>query len=99
MISATIPARRNGQTWQHDVRAVLREMDDCNDDHRRYVRTLASDLDMPVERLRQVLRHLGEQGLATYGPVRDGDEGRPAGSTWWLTLTGIALREEIGGRA
>ena len=79
-----------------DTRRLVREMATCNDDYRPFVRTLAADADLPVERARQILRTLGAQGLATYGPVRDEDDGRPMGSTWWLTERGAALQQVLG---
>lgn len=84
------------ETVDPAMKRVILELASCDDDYRPYVRTLAQDLDMPVEQLRRILHTLGDYGLATYGPVCDTDDGRPKGSTWWLTERGIALREELG---
>ena len=62
-----------------------------------YVRTIASDLALPVETVRRLLLRMAALGLATYGPVCDPDTGRPNGSAWWLTEQGLALRNSQQG--
>lgn len=74
---------------------VIREMATCHDDKRPYVRTIARDIGMPVEQLRRILQQLTKCGLATYGPVFDSADGRPAGSTYWLTEAGAALQNDL----
>lgn len=75
-----------------DARQVLAELATYDDDLCPYLRTIARDLDIPVEQLRRIVKALGALGLATYGPVYDQDTGAPAGSSWWLTTRGVALR-------
>lgn len=75
-----------------DAREVLLAMRTWDDECIPYVRALAEEVALPVEQVRQILRQFGEHGLATYGPVRNPDDFRPAGSTWWLTDQGAALR-------
>jgi len=84
-----------GDDLTPDARRVVLELASCEDDFRPYIRTVAADLDMPVENLRRILRKLSDDGFVTYGPVRDTDEGRPAGSSYWLTEAGIRLRERL----
>lgn len=78
-----------------ETREVLLALAAFDDDLRPYVRTIAADCALPVETVRRILRQLGDHGLATYGPVFDGDSGAPKGSSWWLTLTGKSLRDKI----
>lgn len=75
-----------------DVRLVLDALAGPDDDLRPYLRTIARDIAMPVEQLRRIVKKLGDERLATYGPVVDSDLGNPCGSTWWLTTRGVALR-------
>lgn len=76
-----------------DVRLVLDSLAGPDDDLRPYLRTIARDIAMPVEQLRRIIKTLGDERLATYGPVVDSDTGAPFGSTWWLTERGVALRD------
>ena len=76
-----------------DVRLVLDALAGPDDDLRPYLRTIARDIAMPVEQLRRIVKKLGDERLATYGPVVDAETGWPCGSTWWLTERGVALRD------
>ena len=76
-----------------DQHLVLHTLATCDDDHRPYVRVIAADLGIPVERLRTILRYFATLGLVTYGPIFNPDTGTPSGSTWWLTPPGVALRQ------
>lgn len=85
-----------GRQLDSTARRVIREMPTYKDDYRPYVRTLARDIDLPVESLRRILRQFDQLGLVTYGPVCNPDTGNPAGSTWWLTRRGAELQEVLG---
>lgn len=74
-----------------DQRLVIAEMATFRDDAIPYLRELARDLGLPVERLRQVLRSLDALGLVTYGPLFNPDGGM-SGSSWWLTEKGAAVQ-------
>jgi hypothetical protein len=45
--------------------------------------------------MRGNLRRFAALGLATHGPLCDEATGAPNGSSWWLTETGAALRDEL----
>lgn len=74
---------------------ILREMASCNDERAPYLREFAADIDLPVETVRRELRPLIEAKLVTYGPLFRIDDGMPIGSSYWLTITGTALRDAI----
>lgn len=80
-----------------DQREVLLALASCNDDLRPYVRTMARNADLPVERVRQVLRYFDTLGWVTHGQVFDECTGLAAGSTWWLIETGLALQHQLFG--
>ena len=76
-----------------DQHALLHALATCDDDHRPYLRHYCAELALPAERIHAILRYFATLGLATHGPVCDNDTGAPNGSTWWLTETGVALRQ------
>lgn len=76
-----------------DQREVLLALASWNDDCRPYVRTIARDCALPVERVRQIIRTFDSYGWVTYGQVWYDDTGMAAGSTWWLTETGLAAKQ------
>lgn len=57
-----------------------------------YAREQARQIGLPVERWRHHVARLIALGLATYGPLIDPDDGRPKGSSYWLTDRGTDLR-------
>jgi predicted transcriptional regulator len=75
-------------------REVLLAMHGHTSDCRPYVRTLARDVGLPVEQVRQILRTFDSYGWVTHGPVFNNDTHAPMGSTWWLTDKGLAAQAE-----
>lgn len=86
---------RESLEFAEDVNNVLDALATWQDEFRPFVRVLAADIAMPVERVRAALHYLGAHRLATFGPVCENEEGRPNGSTWWLTETGVTLRNSL----
>jgi len=78
-----------------DTRAVVMELASFDDFPIPYIRDLASDLGIPVERVRRVLIALQKDGFTAYGQVFSPD-GLCVGSTYWLTYLGERLREAAG---
>ena len=70
---------------------VVREMRTWADETVPYIRNLAQDIGVPVEKVRHILRALTDLRLATYGPLYNSDTGVPMGSSYWLTEPGAAL--------
>lgn len=85
-----------GRTASADLHRVVREMAGPDDELRPFVRQFASYADVPVARVRDILRELDAAGLVTHGPVVDTDTGQPCGSTWWLTERGAELQRILG---
>lgn len=82
-----------------DQREVLLALGTYDGEPCPYVRTVARNVGLPVEQVRQIIRHFDSLGLVTYGPIHDIDDGRPLSSTWWLTDRGVALRQQEQTRA
>ena len=89
------PTLKPAPTLTEDQREVLRTIASYQDDHRPYVRIIAAEAGVPVERVRQILRDFDSRGWVTHGQVFDSDSGMTAGSTWWLTKRGLAARRAL----
>lgn len=69
---------------------VVRELRTFDDETVPYVRNLANDIGIPVEKVRRILLALTRMQLATYGPLFNTDTGTPIGSSYWLTEAGVS---------
>lgn len=81
-----------------DQREILLALGTYAGDFRPYIRTVARDTDLPVERVRQIIRYFDTLGWVTHGPVCDADTGAPMGSTWWLTEKGTLAQAQEAAR-
>lgn len=79
-----------------DQREVLLALGTWRCDQRPYVRTVARDCGLPVERVRQAIRYFDTRGWVAHGAVFS-DEGTAMGSTWWLTEQGTTARDALEG--
>lgn len=72
-----------------DAATVVRAMRTCDDETVPYIRNLATSIDVPVARVRAIIRSLCDLRMATFGPLFNTDTGAPMGSSYWLTEQGI----------